>query len=212
MIVYGSPISPFVRKILAFAAEKGLEIELKPGGMGQGGAEFAEASPLGKMPGFRDGDYVLSDSSAIAHYIDAAYPENNLIPTEPKARGRAIWFDEFADTVLMASGAKIFFNRIVSPKFLRVPGDEAAAAQGEAELPKLFDYLEGVIPPSGFLVEDRLTLADIAIGTVFVNLDHLGIVPATATHPKLAGYIAALHARPSFAKWIAIERKTLGGG
>ena len=212
MIVYGSPISPFVRKVLAFVAEKGLEIELKPGGMGQGGAEFAEASPMGKMPGFRDGDYVLSDSSAIAHYIDAAYPENNLIPAEPKARGRAVWFDEFADTMLMASGAKIFFNRIVSPKFLGVPGDDAAAAQGEAELPRLFDYLEGAIPASGFLVEDRMTLADIAMGTVFVNLDHLGIVPAAATHPKLAGYIAALHARPSFAKWIAIERKTLGGG
>ena len=212
MIVYGSPISPFVRKVLAFAAEKGLEIALKPGGMGQGGAEFAEVSPMGKMPGFRDGDYVLADSSAIAHYIDAAYPENNLIPTDAKARGRTVWFDEFADTVVMASGAKIFFNRIVSPKFMGKPGDEAAAEQGEAELPKLFDYLEGVIPASGFLVEERLTLADIAIATVFVNLDHLGILPNAATHPKLAGYIAALHARPGFAKWIAIERKTLGGG
>ena len=28
MIVYGSSLSPFVRKVLAFAAEKGIEIEL----------------------------------------------------------------------------------------------------------------------------------------------------------------------------------------
>ena len=28
MIVYGSSISPFVRKVLAFAAEKGIELEL----------------------------------------------------------------------------------------------------------------------------------------------------------------------------------------
>ena len=30
MIVYGSSLSPFVRKVLAFAAEKGIEVELKP--------------------------------------------------------------------------------------------------------------------------------------------------------------------------------------
>jgi glutathione S-transferase len=34
MIVYGSSLSPFVRKVMAFAAEKGIEIELKPGGLG----------------------------------------------------------------------------------------------------------------------------------------------------------------------------------
>jgi glutathione S-transferase len=29
MILYGSSLSPFVRKVLAFAAEKGIEVELK---------------------------------------------------------------------------------------------------------------------------------------------------------------------------------------
>ena len=53
MIVYGSSISPFVRKVLAFAAEKGLEVELKPSGLGNKDPEFLEASPFGKMPGFR---------------------------------------------------------------------------------------------------------------------------------------------------------------
>ena len=32
MIVYGSSLSPFVRKVLAFAAEKGIELELQPTG------------------------------------------------------------------------------------------------------------------------------------------------------------------------------------
>ena len=34
MIVYGSSLSPFVRKVLAFGAEKGIELELKPTGLG----------------------------------------------------------------------------------------------------------------------------------------------------------------------------------
>jgi glutathione S-transferase len=209
MILYGSPISPFVRKVLAFCAEKEVAIDLKPGGMGQGGDEFKIASPFGKMPGFQDGDYFLADSSAIVHYIDAAHPETPLIPADPKLRGRTIWFDEMADTILMVSGGKVFFNRIVMPKFMKAPGDDALAAQGEAELPAQFDYLESVLPASGHFVGDMLTLADISVATVFVNLDHLGIKPDPKTQPKLAAFVAAIHARPSFAKWIAIERGVL---
>jgi glutathione S-transferase len=209
MKVFGSPISPFVRKVLAFAAEKGLEIELKPGGMGQGGDEFKAASPFGKMPGFSDGDFNLADSSAIVHYLDTAYPEKSLIPLDAKARGRTVWFDEVADTILMAAGGKVFFNRIVSPKFMNIPGDETLAAQGEADLPAMFDYLESALPASGHFVEDRLTLADISIATVFVNLDHVGIAPDPARQPKLAAFVTAMHSRPSFAKWIAVERGIL---
>ena len=34
MIVYGSSLSPFVRKVLSFGAEKGLELELRRTGLG----------------------------------------------------------------------------------------------------------------------------------------------------------------------------------
>ena len=86
MILYGSSLSPFVRKVLAFAAEKGIEIELRPTGAGPGqhGPEFIEASPLRKMPALVDGDFRLADSSAIAQYLEALHPEPNLIPTDPK--------------------------------------------------------------------------------------------------------------------------------
>jgi glutathione S-transferase len=207
MIVYGSSLSPFVRKVLAFAAEKGIEVEVKPTGLGNKDPEFIEASPFGKMPGLRDGDFAISDSSAIVAYMEAVKPEPNLIPTEPKARARTIWFDEYSDTILFACGGKMFFNRIVAPRFLGQPGDEAAAAKAECEeLPPLLDYLEQVIPASGFLVEDRLTLADIAVASPFANLRHLDIVIDPARHPKVKAYVEAILARPSFAPWI--ERET----
>ena len=206
MIVYGSSLSPFVRKVLAFAAEKGIEVELKPSGLGNKDPEFLEASPFGKMPGFRDGDFGISDSSAIVAYLEAVKPEPNLIPTEPKARARTIWYDEFADTILFACGGKMFFNRIVAPRFLGQPGDEEVAAKAQCdELPPLLDYLERVIPESGFLVEDRLTLADIAVAGPFANLAHVGVAVDGARHPKLKAYVAAILGRPSFAPWIARE-------
>ena len=52
MIIYGSLVSPFVRKVLAYLGEKGIDFELKGVGIGDPDPGFQAASPLGKMPGF----------------------------------------------------------------------------------------------------------------------------------------------------------------
>ena len=208
MIIYGNTLSPFVRKTLAFAAEKGLDVELVAAGMGQGPAEFKLASPFGKMPGFQDGDFLLCDSTAIITYMEAVKPDPNLIPADPKARARAIWYEEFADTIAGACVGKVFFNRVVAPKFMGREGDQAAADEGQnVDFPKLVDYLETVIPASGFLVEDRITLADIAVASPFVNLGHAGCPINAKSHPKTAAYVEAILARPSYADMVAKERK-----
>jgi glutathione S-transferase len=209
MILYGSSLSPFVRKVLAFAAEKEIEMELRPTGEapGQHGAEFVAASPLRKMPALVDGDFRLADSSAIVQYLEALQPEPNLIPTAAQARGRTIWFEEYGDTVVMACGGKIFFNRVVAPRFLGRPGDASIADAAERdEIPPILAYLESVIPESGFLVEDRLTLADIAIASPLANLPYMGMSIDAARYPQLARYVSAILSRPSFAPWI--ERET----
>ena len=207
MIVYGNSLSPFVRKTLAFAAEKGIEVELVAAGMGGGPPEFKLASPFGKMPGFQDGDFLISDSTAIITYLDALHPEPNLIPLDPKARARTIWWEEFSDTIAVACMGKMFFNRIVAPRFLGRDGDLAAAdAAEQTELPPILDYLEGLIPASGFLVEDRITLADIAVASPFQNLILAGVTPDPARYPRITAYVAAIFARPSYAGWIAQER------
>lgn len=208
MILYGSSLSPFVRKVLAFAAEKGIELDVRPVGPGDPNPDFRAASPFGKMPGFQDGDYRLADSSAIIHYLEAKHPEPELIPSDPELRGRTIWFDEFADTILASCGAKMFFNRVVAPRFLQRPGDQAAADSAERnELPPILDYLESVVPDDGgYLVGDRLTLADIAVAGPFANLAHLGCDLDRGRHPRTCAFVERILARPSFAPWI--ERET----
>jgi glutathione S-transferase len=206
MIVYGASLSPFVRKVLAYGAEKGLELEHKPLGLGSDDPDFLAASPFRKIPGFSDGDFAISDSSAIIHYLEAKYPEPALIPAEPKARARVIWFDEFADTILCVCGGKMFFNRIVAPRFLGREGDLAAADLAEKdELPPILDYLERTIPEKGWLVGDRLTLADVSVATGFANLRHLGIRIDPERYPKVAEFTDRMLARPSFAGWVERE-------
>ncbi|HEY2179884.1 MAG TPA: glutathione S-transferase family protein [Caulobacteraceae bacterium] len=208
MILYGSSLSPFVRKTLAYLSEKGLTAELKPIGVQDKNPDFRATSPFGKMPGFSDGDFAISDSTAIITYLEAKHPEPPLIPSEPKARARTIWYEEFADTILIATMGKVFFNKVVAPMFLGRPGDLAAAETAEKdEFPPLMDYLEGIMPASGFLVEDRLTLADLAVASPFVNFAHCGINCDAARHPKTAAYVEAILARPSFAPIVAQEKQ-----
>jgi len=208
MILYGSSLSPFVRKTMAYLSEKGLSAELKPIALQAQDPDFRAASPFGKMPGFRDGDFAISDSTAIITYLEAKHPEPALIPAAPESRARTIWYEEFADTILIAQAGAVFFNRVVSPMFLGRPGDLAAAETAERDgVPPLMNYLERTIPDSGFLVEDRLTVADLAVASPFVNLAHCGIVIEAAKHPRTAAYVDAILARPSFAPIIAQEKQ-----
>ncbi len=208
MILYGSSLSPFVRKVLAYAGEKGIELELQPTGFPNHSPEYLEASPFRKMPAFRDGDYTLANSSAIIHYLEAKFPEPALIPSEPKLRGRAIWFDEFADTIACAAVGKIFFNRIVAPRFMGREGDLAAAEAAERdELPPILDYLERIVPDAAqFLVGDQITLADIAVASPFVNFRHTNTTIDPARYPRTIAWLDSILSRPSFAHWV--ERET----
>jgi glutathione S-transferase len=204
MIIYGSSLSPFVRKTMVFAAEKGVDFELKP----TQDPDFPATSPFGKMPGFRDGDFAISDSTAIITYLEAIKPDPNLIPTDPKARARTVWYEEFGDTIVAACSVAVFFNRVVSPRFFGKPGDLAIADEAEkTQFPKLMAYLESVAPAAGgFLVEGRLTLADIAVASPLATLMHGGCLMDAKAHPKAHAYVSSIWERPAFAKIIEGER------
>jgi glutathione S-transferase len=189
MILYGTPVSPFVRKILSYLAERGMEAELVAVGIGDPNPDYAAVSPFKKMPAIKDGDFGISDSSAILTYLEAKYPGSGLIPDSAEGKACVAWWDEFADTMVVAAGGKIFFNRVVAPKFLGMDGNEAAAKEGEAELPKLYAYLESVADGSGYLVGGAFSIADIAVATARQSDPH-GPRPASRRIPqgrRLAG-------------------------
>ena len=205
MIIHGGRVSPFVRKVIVFAAEKGITVEVQAAGFGRGGDGYLNGSPFGKIPALEDGDFLLCDSTAIITYMDALRPGTEMIPAEPRARARTIWYEEFGDTVVQPAGAKIFFNRAVARRLKREP-DLAAADKAEAEeMPGLYDYLEGVLPDSGWLVDDRFTLADLAAGCPLINIGYVSDALDAARWPKVAAWLERVKARPSVAAAMALE-------
>jgi len=204
--LFGVNASPFVRKVRVVLAEKGLAYDLEPVIPINVPDDFRAMSPLGKIPTYRDGDEVLPDSSVISAYLEKKYPQPPLYPSDPYQFGRAMWFEEYADTALVGVvGPKIFFQKVINPAFFGRPSDDAMVEKAvNDELPPLFDYLESQI--SGSTVAGSMfSIADIAIGSQFVNLRHAGYGVDEGRWPKLAKYVAAIHARPSFQQLIDEE-------
>jgi glutathione S-transferase len=198
MKVHGFPISPFVRKVHVLAAEKDVAIEMVMSRPDAPSPEFLAASPFRKIPALQDGDFSLCDSTAICTYIDAKHPEPAMLPGDARAKGRAIWFEEFADTILVAAGGKVLFNRLIGPKLLGLPGDEAVAEQGLKELGPIMDYLEAHAPDSGWLAGDGFSIGDIAVASALRSLGYIGLEPDPARHPRAAAWYDRVKARASW--------------
>jgi glutathione S-transferase len=197
MKIYGFPLSPFVRKVAVAAREKGLEYDWEPSNPNAPTDEFLKVSPFKKIPALADGDFCLADSTAIVAYLDAKHPEPPLFPVEPEARGRAVWFDEVADTVLVPAAAPIVVNRFLRPKIFGTEGDEAAAVAAEEAVLKPLDYLEGVVTADGWL-DAFFSLGDISIASCVKTLSYTGWSLDAGRHPKLAAWYGRVTERAAW--------------
>src|SRR5688572_10519651 len=93
----GSPVSPYVRKVLAACAIKGVEVQLDPISPMYGNDDFQRISPLRRVPVWIEGDLTLCDSSVIVQYLEETRPGPSLWPAHPAQRAKARWLEEFAD-------------------------------------------------------------------------------------------------------------------
>ncbi len=210
LIVYGGTLSPFVRKVCVVLAEKGLQYSLEPINPFKPTPEFLAISPLKKMPAFRDTDVPepnsLADSSVICDYIEHKFPDPALYPMEPFARARALWFEEYADSQMAANIVRPFFFERIVKKLIGQQTDESICETAKAKhLPEICDYLETELGDREVFVGRALSIADITVASMLVNLQHAGESVDQSRWPKLAAFAARMHARPSFKACIERE-------
>jgi glutathione S-transferase len=216
LTVLGGGVSPFVRKVRVVLAEKGLDYQHEQINPFTPPPGWRDISPLGKIPAFKDGDRLINDSSVICAYIERRFPKPALYPSDDYEYARSLWFEEFADGGMVASaGPKIFFPLVLKPMFSGKtepdPADVAVAQKTvEEELPKFWDYLEKELGDNEYLVSGRLTIADIAVASPFVNMRHAGVAPQRKRWPRLRAFLDRMHGRPSFKKLIEEESPVFG--
>jgi len=206
----GAGMSPFVRKVRIALAEKGLAYEHDPMVPFGVSAEYKRKHPLGKIPTLEIDGRPIPDSSAIIAYLEKIQPSPPLYPSDPYDHGRAIWFEELADGGLVNGTAPVFQQRVLGPLLFKRPTDEALVQKAMTEtLPPLFDYLEAELGGNDYLVGNRFTIADLAVGSLLVNFRHGRGEIDPGRWPKLAAYVERIHTRPSFKGLIEEDQRGL---
>lgn len=206
--VYGGPLSPFVRKVLVCLVEKGIEFEIEPVSPFDPPDWYAEISPMGKIPVLRDTsvgpDATLPDSSIICAYLENGHPEPALYPSDPFERARASWYEEYADTALSEVIGRPFFYALVVRRLLGQEADQEAAGDAlKNKIPPRFAYLDKELAGKEYFVGDAFSIADIAVANPLANFKFAGGEIDAGAYPNLAAFAERLHARPSFAQFIA---------
>ena len=207
LTLHGVSVSPFVRKALLGFFEKSIDFDHKIVIPHKIPEAYYEISPLGKVPCLQDGDFALPDSSAILAYLEKIQAEPALYPAEAKAYGRVLWLEEYADTKLVMTILVPFFENIVKPNILKQEPDKERVKKAMTEdYPKVMDYLEGQLGEKTWFAGDQFTVADIAVGSPFMNFQYAQQKVDEQRWPKMAAFVQRAMGRPSFQKALALDQ------
>lgn len=195
MKLYASPASPYVRKVLVVARERGLADRLQTVAQAaaphQPSADYARVNPLMKIPALeRDDGTLLYDSAVICEYLDTLGSGPRLFPTDGEARWQALRRHALADGVMDAS-ILLRYELAMRPEALRWPefvdGQYAKVDQGLDAFEREVDALPAA-----------LDIGQIGLVCALGYLDfRFAFRPWRDGRPKLARWCERMHERAS---------------
>jgi len=216
LVIYGSPISPFVRKVAGVCIAKRVPYDIEAINVFDPPAWFRDISPMKRIPVLRDRSVAeegiagtIADSSAICAMIEKKHPAPALYPDDPMALGEALFIEEYADTALaMAGGLGIFRPIFFAVSKGEEPGLDKARDAWANQLPPIFDVLEMRLAGKPFFAGDALSIADITVATVLMQVSLVAETPL-ANWPGLAAHFASMKALPLIAQPYAAAQKVV---
>jgi len=198
-VVYTIPGSPFGRAVLATLEEKGARYRLEamtPQQMRT--PEHLARHPFGRMPILEHGDFRLYETQAILRYLDRVVPGPFHTPADPEAAARMDQLMNVNDWYLFPGAAAVIgFQRVVGPKLLGAPTDEAAVAAAVPKTQLAIDVIASELGAKSYLVGERATLADFMLAP---QLAFLAVTPEWATlsapHANLVRWLDRMNEHP----------------
>lgn len=193
MKLYGSLTSPYVRKVRLVLLEKHIPYELIVEGPADAAGNVARLNPLGKVPVLvRDDGEVLFDSPMIVEYLDALGGEP-LIPPPGEARWQAQRWHALGQGIAEATVARLMESRRAAEQ-----QDAAVFKKQEGKVAAALAFADAHLKGNEFLVDNRLTVADLALGAALGYVDFRYAHDWRSAYPRLAQWYAQISRRPSF--------------
>ncbi|MEM8602521.1 MAG: glutathione S-transferase N-terminal domain-containing protein [Cyanobacteria bacterium P01_H01_bin.121] len=169
--LYQFELSHYCEKIRLMLNYKGLPYQAQEVAPGIGQVKLFQLSGQRQVPVLKDGEQVITDSTAIAQYLEQKFPEHLVIPSDPKQKALCLMMEEWADSSIGLNGRVAMIGA-----FNQHPDFRAA-------------FLKGILPDSlqnfvRALPGDALTLLGTSVG--------FGADAVKAAHIALAQNLEAL--------------------
>jgi glutathione S-transferase len=156
----------------------------------QRGEAFLRLNPFGTVPVIEDDGVVVADSCAILVYLATKYdPDGLWLPRD--AAGAA----QVQRWLSVAQGP--VFNGPCCARLVNVFGMDFDHARAKAVAERLFKTLDRVLADRTFLVNERPTIADVALYSYIAHAPEGGV--ALTPHAHIVAWLRRIEALPGFA-------------
>jgi glutathione S-transferase len=174
MKLYSFPPSPNTWKVRAVAAHLGIPLEIELVDLTKGASktpEFLAVNFMGRTPALVDGDFKLSESTAIVHYLAGQKP-TSLWPSESRARAEVMRWECWSLVHWGKDACEpLLFENLVKALVNMGPPDQAVIAKGLESFKREASILDAHLAKQPYLVGKDITLADFAVAAPLFYAD-----------------------------------------
>jgi glutathione S-transferase len=174
--------------------------------------ELRQVHPLGKSPVITDAGLTVAESGAILEYLVDRYGQGRLKPTGEQDLLHYRYFMHFAEGSAMPPLVmKLVFNKIKRapmPFFVKPIAkgiaDKVLASFVQPNIDAQLKFVEGELNARPWFAGAEFTAADVQMSFAAEAWAARSGPDTMAAFPKLAAFLARIHARPAYKK--ALER------
>lgn len=193
MRLYGSPFSPFARKVELTLRHKGLDYDYIDAGNEAIREELARLNPRLEVPVLLDGEQVVVNSADIVAYLDYVYPERPVHPKDPAERVEARAWERLSDSTVDAITVDISLWLWAKRPDTMPDGMLEAARE---DLDGIYARLEEALGDRECIVGDALTIADLALFPHLSATRALNVPISPERFPRLTAWLERMTALP----------------
>lgn len=191
LIVYGTPLSTYVRTVRLLLESAGVDYTLKGidifNGENQSG-EYLSKNPFGKIPTLEVDGELLYETAAITEYLDIVFADHKFSPSEPMLKARMRQIIAIIDNYLYAPFGTIVIQCLVVPS-QGGKTDSDLVQKAAVPVQRAIEAIESLAVASPYLLGSELSIADFYLIPLFIYLSQtLEFEAITAQTPRLRSW------------------------